>query len=141
VATPNPPRRVPAGAQACNLLAITLATNFVCAEAWVLHSTSGDLPDRVLPSLLFAVFWSLWGFVMTPFTIGLVIVQGPAVVSHDILPRDLVPKEALVILVSFLLGSLAVRDSAVARWLSYLCVAALTVAANMNLFGWIRQGL
>lgn len=118
------------------LYAVFVACNAAAGFAGGLHLTS-----NALVALASMAFWAVVGQALTPVVLGNVLFGGPPVMSHDVLPRDIVGPAPLAVMGAILAAGLLARGSAPGRWMSYGCVAVLTLAAGANLFGWIEQGL
>jgi hypothetical protein len=98
-------------------------------------------PPPLLPMLLGGLCWALIGQVLTPILLAHLLLGGPPVVSHDVVPHDIVGPGVLIPVLLLLAAGVCARAWAAGRWLSYACVAALTLAVGVDLVGWMRQGL
>jgi hypothetical protein len=98
-------------------------------------------PPPLLAMLLAALLWALMGQFLTPILLVHLLLEGPPVVSHDVVPHDIVGPGVLFAVLLLLVAGVLARAWAAGRWLSYACVAALTLAAGIDLIGWTRQGL
>jgi hypothetical protein len=131
-------REVPFAVWMTNVYVAFVAANLAGGVLLVLD---GSGPGAGASLVLFPMLWALIGQAMTPVVLGHVVLGGPRVVSHDVVPHDVVGRGALIALCAVFAAACLARRSPVGRWASYAGVAAITIAVGADLAGWIRQGL